>query len=146
VPNNAAPGTASNSFGILSGAFLQKRFEIDADLIRGRNTYHAVGYRVTESGQTTVVTSEKIAGGALGWTRQLWPDLSSTLSGSYDRATFQDGSGRVDRTYAVSIGLAYTISRTSTAHVSLSRYDTQSNIPGNSIINDLIMATFRKEF
>lgn len=146
VPNSAAPGGPSNSFGIVSGAFLQKRFEADIDVIRDRNTYHAVGYYVKASGQTSAVTSEKIVGGAIGWTRQLWPELKSTVSGSYDRASFLDGSGRIDNTYAVSVGLAYIISRTATARISLSRYDTQSNSPGNSIINDLVMATFRKEF
>jgi uncharacterized protein (PEP-CTERM system associated) len=93
-----------------------------------------------------VLSSERIIGGTLGWTRQLRPELSSIVSGSYDQGTFEDGTGRVDHTYALTIGLAYVISRTASAHLSLSRYDTESNTPGNSIINDLVMISFRKEF
>src|SRR5262249_50183484 len=142
----AASASPNSAFGIISGAFLQKRFEADIDVTRERNVYHAMAYHIRQSGQAAVLSSEKIVGGSLGWTRQLRPELNSIVTGAYDKATFEDGTGRIDNTYFVSVALAYTISRTASARISLSRSDTESNSPGNSIINDLVMVSFRKEF
>jgi hypothetical protein len=76
----------------------------------------------------------------------LWPDLTSNAGASYYRAVFQDGSGRIDNSYSVTIALAYDISRTASAKISLSRFDTRSNIGANSLVNDLILASIRKQF
>jgi len=147
VNTTTVGATNPNSvFGIISGAFLEKRFEADIDVTRERNTYHASAYHVRQSGQAAVLSSERIVGGSLGWTRQLRPELNSIVVGAYDKATFEDGTGRIDNTYFLSIALTYTISRTASARVSLSRSDTDSNSPGNSIVNDLVMISLRKEF
>jgi uncharacterized protein (PEP-CTERM system associated) len=147
VPSIASPGVPSSAFGIASGAFLEKRFQADITVTRERDSYLFSAYDAKQSGQNSLVFApETIFGGSIGWTRQLWPDLASSIGASYYRARFEDGSSRVDNSYSVSLGLAYTLSRTTTANLSLSRFDTVSNFTVFRLINDLVMATIRKQF
>jgi uncharacterized protein (PEP-CTERM system associated) len=146
APSTNSPGVPSSAFGITSGAFLEKRLQGIVEATQERNTYLASAYYVKQSGQAVSISAEKIAGGSLAWTRQLWPDLTSNAGASYYRAVFQDGSGRIDNSYSVTIALAYDISRTASAKISLSRFDTRSNIGANSLVNDLILASIRKQF
>lgn len=147
VASNASPGVPSSAFGITSSAFLEKRLQTIVEATRGRNTYLISAYDVKQSGQrTTFSPPENIVGGSLAWTRQLWPNLASNAGANYYRASFQDGSGRVDNSYSVSLGLAYNISPTATVKLALSRFDTRSNIAANSLVNDLITASIRKQF
>src|SRR4029077_13926909 len=152
-------GTVTNSAsGISSGAFLAKTAEIDAVLTKERNTYSGRIYETKTGGNTTTavstaltrggatlatgaasaraVTAERITGTALTWDHKLWPDLTATAGTSYYRARFGDGSGRVDHSYSLSPALAYTLSRTATANITLSRSDLRSNIAVDSLIVD----------
>jgi len=144
VANNTIPGRATSAFGINSGAFLEKRLEADAQTTRGRNTFYATGYDIRESGQT--ISAERIFGGSASWQRSLWEQLSSIAGAAYYRTLFEDGSGRKDKTYDVSVGLTYALSPTAGARLTFSRFDTRSNFPAESLINDLIMISLRKQF
>jgi uncharacterized protein (PEP-CTERM system associated) len=162
-------GTVTNSAsGISSGAFLAKTAELDAVLTKERNTYSGKIYETKTGGNTTTtvntaltsggtpltsgtasasaVTAERITGAALTWDHKLWPDLTATAGTSYYRARFGDGSGRVDNSYSLSLALAYTLSRTATANITLSRSDLRSNIAVDSLIVDTVTATIRKQF
>lgn len=145
-PPSATPGTVSSAFGIFSGSYLQRRAEVDFAATRGRDSYSLSAYELKISGSNGVVTAEKIDGLTAGWTRQLRPELTLKTSGTYFRATFQDGSGRNDNSYALSLGLAYALSAKTSAELTIYRFDTQSNFPGNTVTNDVITATLRKKF
>jgi uncharacterized protein (PEP-CTERM system associated) len=146
----------SPSFGLTSGAFIAKTGEVAATLTKERNTYGATLYESKVSGNTTLtgsaaaaaatVTAERLFGGFVTWDHLLKPDLTSNASAGYYRALFLDGSGRHDNVYTISIGLTYNLSRNASATLSLSRSDQQSNIPADTLVVDIIMATVRKEF
>lgn len=144
--STGTPGTLTSAFGIASGAFLERRFELDADVTRGRNRYSAAVYDVKDSGDVAAIASERIIGGAIGWDRQLWPNLSFTAGAAYYRASFLDGSGRIDNSYNIDLGLVYTLSLKTTARLTVSRLDTESNSVANSVVNDLVMVFIRKQF
>jgi uncharacterized protein (PEP-CTERM system associated) len=162
---------SSTLTGISSGAFLAKTAELDAVLTKERNTYSAKLYETKESGNSTAaitanttlsagtasatfatnlnastVTAERILGSNLTWDHKMWPDLTATAAAGYYRTLFEDGSGRRDNAYLVSLGLTYTLSRTMTSTISLSRSDLRSNIAVDSLIVDTVMATIRKQF
>lgn len=157
-------GTVTTSAsGISSGAFLAKTAELDAVLTKERNTYSGKVYETKTGGNSTTTVSsttlattstasasaviaERITGAALTWDHKLWPDLTATAGTSYYRARFGDGSGRVDNSYTLSLALAYTLSRTATANITLSRSDLRSNIAVDSLIVDTVTATIRKQF
>jgi len=157
-------GTVTTSAsGISSGAFLSKTAELDAVLTKERNTYSGKVYETKTGGNSTTtvssttlaitstasasaVTAERITGAALTWDHKLWPDLTATAGTSYYRARFGDGSGRVDNAYTLSLALAYTLSRTATANITLSRSDLRSNIAVDSLVVDTVTATIRKQF
>ena len=168
----AAGGTAPttgtlSSFGISSGSFLAKTAELAATLIEDRNTYSATLTETTQhatsatqlnaalslGGQSQIlatsaslVTAQRIVGGGLTWARQMWPDLTTTAGASYYRTTFLDGSGRNDNTYALSLAFTYLLSRTASATLSLSRLDLRSNIAVDSLVDNTVTATIRKQF
>jgi len=144
VQNTVTPGTTSSVFGFTSGSFIETRAAVDLHLTRGRNSFSVLAYDTKISGQT--VTSERIVGVTLDWQRQLWHDLSSDLSGTVYRTVFEDGSGRIDNSYLISAALTYNLSPTTTARGTLTRLDTRSNAPGIPLVNDIIMATIRKQF
>lgn len=160
-------GGRVSASGISSGSFLAKTASLNATLTKERNTYSAQLYTSKVSGNATTlgtttltagtssatfgtnaatVTAERIMGANTSWTHQLQPNLSSTAGAGYYRTLFQDGTGRRDNTYTVSIGLTYTLSRTASANLTLSRSDLRSNIAVNSLVDDIVMATIRKEF
>jgi uncharacterized protein (PEP-CTERM system associated) len=160
------PGTISAS-GIASGAFLAKTAELDAVLTKERNTYSTRLFETKESGNSTAtlsttlaaggisatgatsasaVTAERLMGGSFTWDRKLWLDLTGTAGAGYTRTLFLDGSGRRDKTYTLSLALAYTLSRTATANITLSRSDLRSNIAVDSLVVDTVTATIRKQF
>lgn len=157
-PTNPLASGGTNgtpAFGLTSGAFLAKTGEVAATLLKERNTYTATAYESKISGNTTVatatttaatVTSERVFGGFFNWSHLLHPDLSANAGAGYYRALFLDGSGRRDKVYTLTIGLTYHLSRTATANLSLSRSDQQSNIAADTLVDDIIMATIRKEF
>jgi uncharacterized protein (PEP-CTERM system associated) len=146
----------SGSFGITSGSFLAKTGTLNATYTQLRDTYTATVYETKISGNNTInpalaaatstVTAQRIFGGSLGWTHLLRPDLTANAGGTYYHTLFLDGSGRRDNAYTLSIGLTYTLSPTATATLTLSRYDLQSNIEINSLTNDIVMASIRKQF
>ncbi len=144
--NGTNLGTSSSAFGVTSGSFLDKRYQADVEATRGRNNYYFTAYDEKQSGQTFSASGQHVIGTTLSWGRQLWPNLSSTLSGAYSRSMFQDGSGRVDNLYSVSLGLAYTISPTATANLSATRYDRRSNTEGDSLADDVITVSLHKQF
>lgn len=145
VNGNAFP-TTSSAFGISSGSFLDKRYEADVEATRGRNNYFFSAYDEKRSGQTLGTSNERILGTTLSWIRQLWPNLSSNVTGGYSRSLFQDGSGRVDNLYTVSFGLAYAISPTATTNLAATRYDRRSNFAAESLVNDVVTISLHKEF
>ena len=165
----AITGTAltASASGITSGAYLAKSATLGATLTKARDTYSLTGsYSKTSANSTATigttlasrtaaatfvttaaaVTAERIFGGAFSWDHKLWPDLEGTASSTYYHASFLDGSGRVDNTYTVSLGLTYTLSQTASATFSLSRSDLKSNIEIDSLVVDTVMATIRKTF
>jgi uncharacterized protein (PEP-CTERM system associated) len=144
--NGTTLGTTNTDFGITSGSFLDKRYELDVEATRGRNTYTFAGYNEKHTGNTFATANERITGTTLSWMRQLWPNLSSTVSGAYSRSLFQDGSGRVDDLYSVSLNLAYTVSATATANLSATRYDRMSNQAVNSLVDDVVTVSLHKQF
>lgn len=163
IPNPIIPGSpgtpgtpgspSSGSFGVSSGAFLAKTAELDATLTKERNTYSVRGYLSKQTSSSAVTataaapaTAERILGGTATWSHQLRPDLTSSALANYYRATFLDGSGRIDNAYLISLAFTYTLSRTASATISLSRSDLRSNIPADSLASDIVMATIRKQF
>lgn len=142
---NAFP-TTSSAFGISSGSFLDKRYEMDVEAVRGRNSYFFAAYDEKQSGQTLGTSNERIVGTTLSWIRQLWPNLSSNVTGGYSHSVFQDGTGRVDNLYTVSLGLAYAISPTATANLAATRYDRRSNVAADGLIDDVVTVSLHKEF
>ena len=166
VPGPARRLTAT-TFGLSSGSFLAKTAALEAVLTEDRNTYSMTlsdtkerstnaltlnttlslgGAQAIVAGSTALATAERILGGAFTWDRQLWPDLTATAGTSYYRTLFLDGSGRRDNTYAVSLALTYFLSRTATATLSLLRSDVRSNIAVDSVADDTVMTTIRKQF
>jgi uncharacterized protein (PEP-CTERM system associated) len=155
IPIPGSGSTASSLLGLTSGAFLLKTAELDAVLTKARDTYGATIYESKRTGNTTTVlgplagntvSGERIFGATATWTHLLRPDLTANASGTYYRALFLDGSGRHDNAYTLALGLTYTLSRTATATLSLSRYDLRSNIAADSLVDDIVLATVRKEF
>ncbi len=146
VLGNTTSGRSSSAFGITSGSFLQTRSEADATFTSGRNSYFATVYDVKETSNSGTIASEKIRGGSVTWNRQLWPDLTSNLGGSYNRDTFEDGIGRIDDFYSAFFGLAYNFGPDASANMLISRSDTESNIATNSVENDIITVSLRKQF
>ena len=149
-PNSANAGLGFSPFGISSGSFLDKRYEADIEATRGRNGYFFSAYDEKHTGQNFALfgtaSNERIIGTSLTWTRQLWPNLSSFMNGSYSHSSFLDGSGRVDNLYSASANLVYSISATASAALSITRYQRNSNFPGQSIINDVVAASVHKQF
>jgi len=94
----------------------------------------------------STVTAERIFGGLFSWSHQLREDLSSNASAGWYRTLFLDNSGRRDNVYTISIGLTYNLSRTATATLSLSRSDQRSNIPADSLLDNIVLASVRKQF
>ncbi len=146
VLNNATSGTASSAFGITSGSFLQTRAEADVAFTSGRNTYLATMYDSKETSNSSVISGEKILGGSVSWTRQLWPDLTSNLGGAYNHDIFEDGTGRIDDYYSAFFGLAYNFARDASANLLISRSDTESNFASDSLENDIITVSLQKRF
>jgi uncharacterized protein (PEP-CTERM system associated) len=168
TPGGIPTGLTTSAFGISSGAFLAKTAELDAVLTKERNTYSGRIYETKTGGNTnatisttiagggttlaagttsaSAVTAERITGASVNWDHKLWPDLTASAGTSYYRARFGDGSGRVDNAYTLSLALAYTLSRDTTANITLSRSDLRSNIAVDSLIVDTVTATIRKQF
>jgi uncharacterized protein (PEP-CTERM system associated) len=143
APPGSGPGVVP--FSLTNGSFFDKRFELDATATRGRNTYSVTAYDDRQSDQVGQSNTQAI-GGAFGWSRQVWPNLTSNVYASYARISFLDGSGRADNYYAASATLAYTLSRTATVQLSLVRSDRESNQKQNSVVDDLITVSLQKQF
>ena len=165
APTGGTPGTpgtlsSTSTFGISSGSFLSRTAELDAVLTKERNTYSLRAFASKQSGSTTTTTAgtavsptanstataERIFGASASWDHKLRADLSATAGGSVYRSVFLDGTGRRDKTFLFTLGLNYTLSRTASATISLSRSDQRSNISANDLISDVVMATIRKQF
>lgn len=175
VPVTATPGAptlTTSASGISSGAYLAKTATLAATLTKERDIYSLTAYETKTSANSTAtigtslalrvasttvasssfattaaaVTAERTFGSTFGWDHKLWPDLDATAGTTYYHTSFLDGSGRVDNSYTVSLGLTYLLSRTATATISLSRSDLKSNIQADSLIVDTVMATIRKTF
>ena len=158
LPATGTLSTSASPFGVSSGSFLAKTAALDATLLKERNTYTARLYASKESGGTTivngvaiapgtnVVTAERIYGTLFGWSHLLRADLTANANAGYYRTVFLDGSGRHDNVYTFGLGLTYDLSRTTTATLSLSRSDQRSNIPVDSLTDDIVLATIRKTF
>ncbi len=144
--NNATPGLPSSAFGIPSGAFFEKRFQVDATTTRERNSYSVSAYDVKISGDQRFITNERIFGATLGWGRQLRPGLRLDTGATFYRALFENGSSEQDNSYALSLKLTYTISPTASASLSVSRIDTSSNVPSSALVNDVALISLRKQF
>jgi len=145
APGNAPFGNGVTAFGLSNGSFLDKRFKLDLTATRGRNTYTATAFDERQSEQLSAGNTQAI-GGQLNWSRLLWPDLTSNVSGSYSNISFLDGSGRVDNYYSASANLTYSVSRTVSTQLSVTRSDRESNQPLNSLIDDLITISIQKKF
>lgn len=140
------PFTSDTSvFGISSAAFIDKRFQVELRATRGRNTYAAAAYDESRV-QDAPAGTEKIHGGTLGWSRQLRRTLALNLGATYEHTTFGDGSGRRDTLYSISAGLAYRLSPTATAQLSVLRSSRQSNEAGQDIDDNIVTVSFRKQF
>lgn len=146
VLNTTTPGAAGNLFGLPSGSFLIKRFQAEITATVERDTFSLQAFQAKQSGDVSTTASTKIVGAFAHWDRQLWPNLKGGLGVSYYKQDFQDGSGRADNAYTVSLGLTYNISPTASATFTLSRLDLESNIAADSLVNDVVMATIRKQF
>jgi uncharacterized protein (PEP-CTERM system associated) len=167
VTTPGATTLTTSASGITSGAFLARSATLAATLTKERDTYSLTGYatKISANSRATVgttlatrttsatfastaaaVTAERILGGAFSWDHKLWPDLDATAGTTYYHTAFLDGTGRVDNTYTVALGLSYLLSRTTTATISLSRSDLRSNIEADSLVVDTVMATIRKTF
>jgi uncharacterized protein (PEP-CTERM system associated) len=135
----------SSPFGLNTATFLDKRAALTATATRQRNTYFLTVF--DESRRTdTPRTDEKIFGGSVSWSRQLWPDLSSNLGATYTHDVFGDGTGRVDQLFEFNAGLTYTLSQTATATFSLSRTDRRSNAANGALTDDLVALLVHKSF
>jgi uncharacterized protein (PEP-CTERM system associated) len=143
---NGTPGTASSAFGVESGSFFQTRGELDVTATRERNTYTLAAYDIKDSGASSAVTSERIIGGTIAWQRKVWPNLTLKSDAAYYRALFQDGSGRIDNSYTLAVGLEYNISAKTSAGLVVTRLDTISNAAAESLINDIVLVTISKQF
>jgi uncharacterized protein (PEP-CTERM system associated) len=145
LPASPGFGPGVIPFSLTNNSFLDKRFELDATATRGRNTYTVTAYHDRQSDQVGQSNTQGI-GGALAWTRQLWPNLTSNLGASYERISFLDASGRKDNYYSASAGLTYTLSRTASVQFSLLRSDTQSNQKQSNVVDDLVTLSLTKQF
>lgn len=162
--SNSSLSGSLGTFGLSSGSFLVKTAEAEAVLTKERDTYSltlsdtkerttsaatitsTIGSTPILTGSTALATAERILGGAFAWDHKMWPDLTATAGASYYRTLFLDGTGRHDNTYTLSLAFTYFLSRTATANLSLLRSDLRSNIAINSLVDDQIMATVRKQF
>lgn len=132
-------------FSLTNGSFLDKRFELDAAATRGRNTYSLTAYHDHQSDQIGR-SNTQVIGGSFTWSRQMWPNLTANLGASYANIGFLDGTGRVDNYYTAGANLAYTLSRTASVQLSLTRSDRESNQKQNSVVDDLITVSLQKQF
>lgn len=143
---------ASSPFGISNQAFIDKRFQATIVATRFRNTYSVTGYEDRQSGAAAsagvggINGNARSDGGNVNWTRQLWPNLASSLGGQYADITYEDGSGRKDTIYGINAGLTYTFSATLTGQLSFARFSRQSNIPQDSLDNDILTVSLQKQF
>ena len=145
MPASQGFGPGVIPFSLTNGSFFDKRFELDATATRGRNTFTVTGYHDRQSDQVGQSNTQGI-GGVFGWSRQLWPDLTSNLSASYERISFLDGSGRKDNYYYASAALVYTLSRTASVQFSFLRSDRESNQKQNNLVDDLVTLSLTKQF
>ena len=145
VPGTGPFGPGGSPFGLTAGSFLDKSFQLDLTLTRGRTTYSVTAFDDQQSAQVAN-SNQQVISGTLSWTRQLWPNLSGSASATYSNISFRDGSGRVDTYYSLYAGLSYTLSRTASAQLSFSRSARLSNQPGNSLVDDLIAVSMQKQF
>ena len=133
------------TLSLSNGSFLDKHFEVNFNATRDRNTYNVTGYIDSQSQQIAASNTQAFDGTA-SWTRQLWPDLTSTLSGSYTRVNFQDGTERVDNYYFVNAGLTYTLSPSASAQLNFVRSDRKSNMQVNDLLVDEVTISVTKRF
>lgn len=161
--SNSPFGTAiSSPFGISSQSFIDKRFTTSVFITRGRNYYSLGAYQDRASGATlssgfasaaTIVSgfgptngNARTLGVSANWGRQLWPDLTSNLTGNYGHTTFLDGSGRKDTFYVISGGLSYTFSATLIGRLDALRSSTISSNFQNTISDDVVTISLQKSF
>jgi uncharacterized protein (PEP-CTERM system associated) len=159
VSNSPFGSTISSPFGITSQAFIDKRFTTTVLVTRGRNNYSLTAYDDRASGaalsrQFGTVNpgflssngNARTVGASATWRRQLWPNLTSNLTGNYGRTQFLDGSGRKDHFYVMSGSLNYAFSATLTGLLSALRSSTISNGSQNTINDDVITVSLQKSF
>ena len=144
---NGFGGIAGSPLGISSQAFVDKVFSSTLQMTSGRNTYIGTAFYERQifempSGANTSY------GGTVGWSRQLWPLLSSNL---YTSVGQTDGSGNGSTAgngtfYTISANLTYALSPSVTAQFTATRSSSATSSSSDRTDVDTVGISVSKKF
>jgi uncharacterized protein (PEP-CTERM system associated) len=142
-------GIPGSPLGVTGGAFIFKGLQATATSTRERNTYQASVYYQTDQFDTPPST-QRLYGAALNWNRQLKPELTSSLGGSYNLSTFGStgigSAGGREKIYTLNASLNYSLSQTASTQLTVTRSGTQGTIAQGATDDDIITLSFQKRF
>ncbi len=137
------PGT--DAFGLQTETFRQKRFFTSLNGSRKRNRFNVAAFWEERKTDGTG-TDDTVYGIAGNLSRTLSRRTTGSVRLTYRRTKFEGGEDRTDDFYAVTGNLSYQIFRNTSAVLSYSRTQRNSDADVNDLTENAVVLRLRREF